>query len=424
MDSAGSCPPDVDTLMDRKLDIGVIGLGERASSLVEVFRRVYPTFRLAAVADPDEAGARQRLARRGVNDQSPRFFSNADRMLGNIDGLDGILIGTRCNLHTPMAVKAAGTGLPLYLEKPVATSYPQIVELRDAYKGRESSVVVSFPMRSTPLFGAVMKVVDSGRLGTINQMQTVNNVPYGAEYFGSPTYREHDVTGGLWLQKATHDFDYINQVLGRPTMISAMMSRKAFGGDMPHDLWCSQCEIAGTCMESPQGLQRRGHELVKLGDHLCVFGDGLMHQDAGSAMVMYESGAHAAYSQNFVSSHSAVTRGATITGYEATVTFDWYTEQVRVIDHMTDRVDEMTIRATTGHLGGDEVLVRNFADVCLGRDEAHSDLSSGLLSASMCLTARESAHQQRWLPVADVYSPQYPEAPAGAHPTPANIEPP
>ena len=409
--------------MERKLNLAVIGLGSRASGLLSVIQRVYPGFRLVAVADPDEAGARRNLDRRGVTDQSPRFYSDADRLLVDADGLDGVLIGTQCNLHTPVAVKMAGAGLPVYLEKPVAVTLQQIADLRQAYSGREGTVVVSFPLRSSPLFNAVLDIVRSGRMGTINQVQAFNNVPYGAVYFGSPAYREHDVTGGLWLQKATHDFDYINLLLGRPTAITAMMSRQVYGGDMPHDLWCSQCDRAETCVESPQGLTRAGHELGKLGDHKCVWGNGIRHQDAGSALVMYEGGAHASYSQNFVSRRSAATRGAIITGYKATVSFDWYTDRVRVADHMEDKVDETVVRVSKDdHRGGDEVLVRNFVDVCLGRDKAHSDLSAGLLSAAMCLAARESAHQQTWLPIADIRSPQFPEPTGEPYATPASIE--
>ena len=412
--------------MDRKLEIGVIGMGDRASSLMAVLQKVYPEFRLAAVADPDLDGARRRLHERGLTDQAPSFFTDAERMLGNADLLDGLLIGSPCNLHTPIAAEVAATGLPLYLEKPVAVSWEQVGELRDAYRGREKSVVVSFPMRSSPLFATVMEIVGSDRIGTVNQVQAINNVPYGAEYFASPSYRDHEVTGGLWLQKATHDFDYLNQILGRPTMITAMMSRKAYGGDMPNGLWCSRCDIADECPESPLELERRGDPspIVSLGDHMCVFGDSIRHQDAGSALLMYEDGAHASYSQNFVSRRSAATRGAIVTGYKATVSFDWYTETVRVIDHLVDRVDEMSVKATTGHQGGDEVLVQNFVDVCLGRDEAHSDLNAGLLSAAMCLAARESAHRQAWLPIGDVYSPKFPEVGDEAYPTPANLEPP
>ena len=47
-----------------------------------------------------------------------------------------------------------------------------------------------------------MEIVDSGRLGVVNQVQAVNNVPYGGVYYARSTYRDFDVTGGMWLQKA------------------------------------------------------------------------------------------------------------------------------------------------------------------------------------------------------------------------------
>lgn len=409
--------------MDRNLNIAAIGMGDRVSGLLGVLRRVYPGFSLAAVADPDTDGVRRRLRLNGLDSDAPKLFPDAGSMLANTDGLDGLFIGTRCNLHAPLAASVAATGLPLYLEKPVGISWEQLVRLRDAYRGRERSVVVSFPMRSTPLFAAVAEVLESGRVGAVNQVVAVNNVPYGAEYYASATYRDHEVTGGLWLQKATHDFDYLNVLLGTPTMIAAAMSRKVYGGDRPHGLRCSACDISDTCVEGAPSRRRRGDDLARLGDHMCVFGERIRHQDAGSALVMYDGGAHASYTQNFVSRRSAATRGAVVTGHDATLSFDWYTESLRVVDHFGGQVEEREVRATTGHLGGDEALLRNFVDVCLGRDESRSDLEAGLLSAAMCLAARASAHEQRWLPVPDVRSPRFPAPSVAPRPTPADLEP-
>ena len=409
--------------MDPVLNLAVIGMGSRSASLMTVFNRIYPGLRVRCVADPDVEGARRRLRAVAPAQEGVRFFAGADELLERAEDFDGILIGTRCNLHAPLAIKVSATCLPVFLEKPVAKSHQQIVGLRDAYRGREKQVVVSFPLRSTPLFAAVMEVVDSERLGTINQVQAINNVPYGGGYY-SEGYRDYEVTGGLWLQKATHDFDYLNQVLGRPVAITSMMTRKIYGGVMPHGLWCSACEKDETCLESPRGVARRGDDGgVGTRDHPCVYGDEIKNQDAGSAIIMYEDGAHAVYSQNFVSRRSAGRRGAIITGYRASLSFDWYTGTLTVIDHHRDRVETVKIRAATGHLGGDEALARNFGDVCLGRDEARTDLSAGLISAAMCLAARESAHKQKWMPVGDVYAEGYPDVTSFIRRTPADLEP-
>ena len=61
--------------------------------------------------------------------------------------LDGICIGTRCSLHTPMALLAGQYGVPIFLEKPVSTSWEQLEALSELLPSSES-IVVSFPLRN------------------------------------------------------------------------------------------------------------------------------------------------------------------------------------------------------------------------------------------------------------------------------------
>jgi predicted dehydrogenase len=77
-------------------------------------------------------------------------------------------------------------------------------------------------------------------------------------YFGQ-WYRNHDQIGGLWLQKATHDFDCINLLAGsHPVGVAAMESRRVYGGEKPHNLRCSACDETETCPESPKNLAHKG----------------------------------------------------------------------------------------------------------------------------------------------------------------------
>jgi predicted dehydrogenase len=241
-----------------------------------------------------------------------------------------------------------------------------------------------------------MEVIRSGRLGKINQVQAVNNVPYGGVYFGN-WYRSYTDCRGLWLQKATHDFDCINQLVDSPPMmVAATSSRLVYGGNMPENLRCSECNITDTCPESPKNIALRGDDGgmgggMGTGDHWCAFSKGIENQDAGSAMLMYANGVHASYSQNFIARRSMGKRGAIVIGYTASLEYDWYQDSLRVVDHHQNRVDNITVKASEAHGGGDEVLAMNFIDVMRGRSKSISNLRSGLLSAAMCLAAAESA---------------------------------
>jgi len=382
------------------LRLAVIGLGNRAAGIVGVMREVAPEVRLVAVADPDRSQVEQRLKEIGVEADGVRDYADAETLLEGADDYDGVLVGTRCHLHTAMACKVAATDLPLYLEKPVAITEAQLVQLAAAYRGREQRVQVSFPLRATPLFTAAKEIVAQGRLGTLNQVQAINNVPYGGVYFGG-WYRNYDEVGGLWFQKATHDFDYINRLLGvRPLMVAATTSQTIYGGDKPHDLRCSACDEAETCSESAKNQEARGDNGgMAQGsaadpldtDHWCPFSEAIRNQDAGSALVQYEGGVHAAYTQNFVTRRSAAKRGAIITGHLGSLEFDWFTEKIRVVDHHRDRVDEICVKASTGHAGGDHVLASGFVGMMQGDGPPIADLHDGLLSVTMCLAARQSA---------------------------------
>jgi predicted dehydrogenase len=382
----------------------VIGLGHRAAAMIASMHTVDPGVSVLAVADPDTESARHRLAM--IGNAEARVYPSADAMLEDPADYDGVVVGTRCRLHTRMALKVASAGLPLFLEKPVAISPEELGALREAFRGREDEVVVSFPLRHTPLFSKALEVVKSGALGTINQIQAVNNVPYGGVYFGQ-WYRNHHQTGGLWLQKATHDFDCINLLAGsRPVGVAAMESRRVYGGEKPHDLKCSACDETKTCPESPQNLARWGdaggmyQDSDDRTDHWCAFSRERRNHDAGSALIMYENGIHASYSQNFLSRRSAYRRGATVVGYEATLEFDLALMELRIIHHRSEKVEQVRVDVEDdGHAGGDLILAESFLDLVKGRARPNASLRDGLLSAAMCLAARESARTRAFQPV-------------------------
>ena len=360
------------------------------------------------VADADASGARKRLGDAGVDLCETTFVGDAREMLeaARTQGIDGVLIGTRCDSHAKVAQQVAAMNVPVFLEKPVGLSLGELDALRIAFAGRDEQVIVSFPLRMSPLFERARDLVRRGRLGKVNQITAVNFVPYGGVYFGQ-WYRDAATTGGLWLQKATHDFDYLCELaMAEPTGVMAMETQRIYGGDMPADLTCSRCDLTATCPESPRNIALRGDDGgMGKEDHLCAFSKSITHHDAASAMVMFANGVHLAYSQNFVTRRSAFSRGARITGYEGTLTFDWADETIRVIEHHGGSVETIKVDCGEDHHGGDQQLTRNFLEVIRGEDVSRAPLRHGLRSAELCLAARASVASRRFEPLRPVATP-------------------
>ncbi|MFL5759401.1 MAG: Gfo/Idh/MocA family protein [Thermomicrobiales bacterium] len=369
--------------------LGVIGYGRRMRHILHTIDRFHTVAEVVAVVDPREAELRSAFPEELAE---VTFCDDVDRMLED-HRLDGVLIGTRCTLHTPYAVKVLERNLPLFLEKPVATDREQLATLQAALERTRSQVVVSFPLRLSPLCETARKIIDSGAIGTVEHVQAVNNVPFYAGGYYHGWMRDEEQTGGLWLQKATHDLDYLNSLIRqRPVNIVAMESKTVFQGEMPAGLKCVDCWRQVECLESPYNLFRQGvTPEVEPNDWQCSFAVDTGNHDSASAIIRYESGIHAVYTQNFYTRRGAAARGATLVGYRGAIAFDWYQGDLTVHYHHTNRTERHHFDSTgEGHHGGDEALVEEFLGAVAGKETTRAPLSAGILSAQMCLLARDS----------------------------------
>lgn len=371
------------------MNIGIIGCGDRAAEVLKAMLDFDMGARIKAITDINIDMARQALAQKGVDGGNISFYTDADEMLDK-EMLDGILVGTRCSLHTKMALKVLHRNIPLYLEKPVATNMEDLKLLKKSVSESKSEIVVSFPLRVTPLVKLAKEIVQSGRIGTIEHVQAVNNVPYGGVYFHG-WYRDGGETGGLFLQKATHDFDYINYLLDlKPVTICAMKSKQIFKGERNKGLLCADCVDSQTCPEGPFVMKYIKNDTAH--GEMCCFAEDTGNEDSGSALIKYETGLHVSYSQNFFARKGAAARGARLLGYKGALEFDWYKDELKVFMHDSPRIETYKMdSAGMSHGGGDNALAYNFIKVMQGREKSIAPIEAGLLSALLCLKARESA---------------------------------
>lgn len=380
------------------LKIGIIGYGGRVSSMVKSFSMFDIAYRVAAIVDPrrEEIEAQQDPFLEDCT-----FYDTAEGMLAR-DDLHGVMIGTRCSLHADMACKVAARNIPLFLEKPVAINFEQLRRLDQAFRAVTAPVVVSFPLRLSPMALMVKEMIDSGKIGTVEHVIAVNDVPYGSVYYNA-WYRDYNEMGGLFLQKATHDLDYINFLLDdRPKTICAMKAQRIYGGDKPYDLTCKVCPEQTECRESPFNLfykQFEGQSVVQSDWRMCMFSEGIKNEDVGNCIIEYEKGAQSSYTQNFFARNESARRGARLYGYKGTIDFDWYRNNIKVYSHQSPTVETIDFVGQMPHFGGDRELALDFMMAMRDGRPSRSPIEAGILSALTCLWARESAEQHAFCEV-------------------------
>jgi predicted dehydrogenase len=388
--------------------LGVIGHGARISSVIsQCLRPEAPDLRVVGIVDPDEKGARSRL---DVCDRNTVvFYRSLDEMVRKAR-LDALAIGTRCHQHAPYAIEAARYDLPLYLEKPVAISMKQAVALEKAFEKSRCRVVVSFPLRVSPLCWIARDLIKDGAVGAPEHIAAVNYVPYGTCYWDGG-YRDFKITQGLFLQKTTHDFDYMMFLMGSKIVRVAAMAnyQRVFGGRKPAGLTCSKCKEQDRCLESPQNRKHNASGGVLL-DHPCTFGRDCgspgtgTNEDCSSALVEFESGAHGIYTQVFFTRRDAGARGATVSGYHGTVSFDWYRNELKRVRHHAPFTDTVKPGEGMSHFGGDTELALDFIGLIQGKRKSRTPIETGIQSVYSCLAAKESAETGRFVRVRQVGS--------------------
>ena len=389
------------------MKIGVVGFGRRSRGVIYgPIKEIDPDLRITGIIDPDEKGVREHLSEQ--DGKEAVFYKTLDEMVRKAKP-DALFIGTRCNLHTNYTIQAAKFDIPLFLEKPVAISMQQALALEKAFEKSRCRVVVSFPLRVSPLCLFARERIEKGAVGEPVHIMSWNYVTYGAVYW-EQEYRNYKITQGLFLQKGTHDFDYMTYLMGSPIVkVGAMATfMKVFGGKKPSGLVCSKCKETETCLESPAS-RKRNRSGYHEADHPCVYSvdcgsvETGTNEDASSAVVEFASGAHGIYTQVFFSRRDAAARGATVSGYLGTVKFDWYENKLKYIRHHSPFSDTVNTDPGLSHFGGDIELAQDFINMVKNpKSRSRAPLSAGLASVYACLAAKESLRKGSFAKVRQV----------------------
>lgn len=384
------------------LKIGVIGLGGRMDGFLKwAFVKEVENFAVVAVTDINYEKTMERFKESpNVYASDARYYTDPDEMLDK-EELDGVFVGTGQNTHVEMALKVIKRGIPLFLEKPVAIGWDDLNLLNEARKKYNPKCLVSFPLRQSLQTQEAKRIIESGKLGEIHHVQAYNDVSYGRTYFKGAFNKHPELSGGLWLEKATHDLDVINYLMGEiPEKLCAMWTKGFYGGNMPAGITCDKCDKRLTCPESDYTITRIYRE--KSGSKNCCFDVKNPNQDCGTVIAKYPSGAHIMYAQNFYARFQAGRRGARYYGYKGTMEHDINNHVITIYMHNFDRKEVIKFDGILDpHAGGDEVLSRDFAALMRG-ENIKSTLLEGIQSAAFGICAREACIKDEYISFPDL----------------------
>ncbi len=153
--------------MANQLKIGIIGSGGIARGHARAYKS-REDVDVVAVCDivPDRAQAF--IEAEGL--EGARSYESVERLLD--DGVDAVSVCTPNVAHHSTSVAALSAGVHVLVEKPMAVTLEQAVEMAQVAKRTERILSVGFQPRYDPNMHTINDVVRSGRLGKVYYVET------------------------------------------------------------------------------------------------------------------------------------------------------------------------------------------------------------------------------------------------------------
>jgi predicted dehydrogenase len=208
----------------QEIGIGIIGCGsmgrEHAANL-----RTLPSARLVAISDPVE-DARCRLMAEG---DVPHAYASYHDLLERRD-VDAVIITVPNALHRVVALDAIAAAKHVLLEKPLAHTLEDGIEIVRAAERSDRVVMLGFNNRFNPASQALRRAIAAGRLGSLYYARARwlrrEGLPPQASWFT----RKAAAGGGALIDIGVHMLDLAFFMLGHPRAVAALGITQAHFG--------------------------------------------------------------------------------------------------------------------------------------------------------------------------------------------------
>ncbi|MCD6288311.1 MAG: bi-domain-containing oxidoreductase [Candidatus Hydrogenedentes bacterium] len=186
-----------------RIGVGVIGAGSFAQAFhLPHIKKLADRYNLVGVSDVVGSVARNAADKFGAG-----YATTDYKEMLTDDAIDLIVITTRHNLHSRLAIEAARAGKAVLCEKPMAMNRHELDELVEVIKETQTPYMVGFNRRFSPAAAAVKKALDGISAGrhplVINYRVNGEHLPPDLWVFGPEG-------GGRVIGEACHMFDFFN----------------------------------------------------------------------------------------------------------------------------------------------------------------------------------------------------------------------
>lgn len=191
---------------------GIIGCGDVTERKSGPAYQKTEGFELYAVMRRDSEKAADYAQRHGV----PKHYTDADALINDPE-IDAIYIATPPDTHEFYALKVAEAGKSCCIEKPMAPSYSECVNICKAFEEKELPLFVAYYRRSLPRFLQVKTWMEEGKIGEVRHVNWhLSRTPSPVDISGEYNWRTDAeiARAGYFDDLASHGLDLFSFFFG------------------------------------------------------------------------------------------------------------------------------------------------------------------------------------------------------------------
>ncbi|XOV93531.1 MAG: Gfo/Idh/MocA family protein [Bacteroidota bacterium] len=193
----------------KKLNVGIIGYGWVATAHIDAINAC-TNASVRAIYSSRTQDDKELSAKWGSDIKS---YTKLDEMLGNKD-IDVVSICSYSNLHRDHAIAAAKAGKHIILEKPMALSWEDCLEVEKAVKAAGVSFTICFECRWSNQFLSTKSIVDQGLLGNLHYGEVDYYHGIGPWYGQFEWNARRDGGGSALITAGCHAMDALLLLMG------------------------------------------------------------------------------------------------------------------------------------------------------------------------------------------------------------------
>ena len=193
----------------RKIRIGLVGCGRISNKHFDALKKHESDFELAFVCDMDEEKLAAAEAAHGV-----AGYSDLDEALKSTS-VDMVTLCTPSGLHPQQAKIAAGHGVHVISEKPMAVKLNQAREMIQACEDAGVKLFIVKQNRFNATIQKVKEAIDQARFGRIFFVQVNVFWTRPQDYYDAAKWRgTWEFDGGALMNQASHYIDLLTWLIG------------------------------------------------------------------------------------------------------------------------------------------------------------------------------------------------------------------